>query len=60
MTERTVEIVITPNERDYRQLVENLQVLRAAGCESNTKAIVDAVREKADSVRPKRHLRRAA
>jgi len=46
-----VEIVITPSEEQYRQLVADLEVLRAAGAESNTAALVAAVRAEADKLR---------
>lgn len=53
------EIVITPSVAQYEQLVADLEILRSAGAESNTEAIVEAVRREATRVRPKR-LRRAA
>ena len=42
------EIVITPSPKEYEQLERDLKALRDAGAESNTQAIVDAVREKAN------------
>ena len=39
-----MEIVMTPTPAQYEQLVHDLGVLREAGAESNTQAIVDAVR----------------
>lgn len=60
MSAREVEIVITPTEAQYRELCKDLEKLRAAGAETNTAAILEAVREKANRVRPKRHLREAA
>jgi hypothetical protein len=47
----TVEIVITPSEAQYHQLVADLATLRQHGSESNTAAIVAAVSEQADRVR---------
>jgi hypothetical protein len=57
---REVEIVITPTEAQYRKLVADLEKLRAAGAETNTAMILEAVSEKANRVRSKRHLREAA
>jgi hypothetical protein len=41
---KPIEIVITPSEAQYRQLCRDLEVLRRDGAESNTAAILDAVR----------------
>jgi RecA/RadA recombinase len=60
MTSRDVEIVITPTEAQYRELSQHLETLRKAGAQSNTAAILAAVRESAGRVRSKRHLREAA
>jgi hypothetical protein len=59
-TAREVEVVITPNEAQYRELCEYLAVLRKAGAQTNTAAILEAVRESAGRVRPNQHLREAA
>jgi hypothetical protein len=55
-----VEVVITPSEQQYRQLVADLEVLRDAGAESNTAALVAAVRAEADRVRATPQLRKVA
>lgn len=53
-----VEIVITPTSAEYEQLVEDLRKLRdLGGAETNTAAIISAVREKAQELKP---IRRAA
>jgi hypothetical protein len=39
-----VEVIITPSEGQYRQLVEDLETLRDQGAQSNTEAILAAVR----------------
>ena len=51
MTLRAVELIITPSPSQYEQLVRDLDALRAAGADSNTSAIVGAVRREADSLR---------
>src|SRR5262245_18279431 len=45
------EIVITPSAEQYRQLCRDLDALLAAGAESRTAAVVEAVRVAADQVR---------
>lgn len=55
-----VEVVITPSEQQYRQLVADLEVLRQAGAESNTAALIAAVRAEADRVRSTPKLRKVA
>lgn len=59
MSTQHPELIITPSEAQYRQLCEDLEILRNAGVESNTAAIVAAVRAEAAKVAPKR-LRSAA
>ncbi len=44
-------VEITPSATQYRQLVANLRVLRDAGAESNTAAIIAAVQRAADDTR---------
>jgi hypothetical protein len=55
-----VEVVMTPSAQQYRQLAADLEVLRSAGAETNTQAILDAVREQANRVRSSPKLREAA
>jgi hypothetical protein len=43
-SQRVVDIVITPSPTQYRQLVQDLDVLREAGAQTNTEAIVNAIR----------------
>jgi hypothetical protein len=45
------EVAITPSGEQYRRLVHDLDVLRAAGAESNTAAIIDAVHQAANKAR---------
>jgi hypothetical protein len=44
-------IEITPSPEQYRQLCCDLETLRAAGAESNTAAVIDAVHEGAHNAR---------
>lgn len=56
-----VEIVITPTPEQYRELASDLRLLRDHSEESNTVAILAAVRDRADRVRAsRRRLLRAA
>lgn len=45
------EILLTPSPAQFEQLAADLKLLREAGAESNTQAIVDAVRDRAAKVR---------
>jgi hypothetical protein len=45
------EIILTPSDSEYRQLIRDLETLRGAGAASNTAAIVNAVSPAAASVR---------
>jgi hypothetical protein len=56
----TREMILNPSEQQYWQLVEDFKVLRAAGAESNTAALVAAVRAEADRVRATPQLRKVA
>jgi hypothetical protein len=51
VTDRELEILITPSRAQFEQLATDLKLLREAGAGSNTEAIVDAVRERAAKVR---------
>jgi hypothetical protein len=44
-------IEITPSESAYRQLCRDLETLRAAGAESNTAAVLEAVHQAAYDAR---------
>ena len=50
---RPVEIVLTPSEAQYNQLIQDLEYLRSAGAASNTAAILEAVRQEANRLRAK-------
>lgn len=55
------EVVMhVPSARQYEQLVEDCEVLRSAGADSNTQAILEAVRAAADRVRATPQLRKVA
>lgn len=45
---REVEITITPSPDQYRQLCQDLEIMRDAGATSNTAAIIDAVHQAAE------------
>jgi hypothetical protein len=44
------EILITVSPTQFERFARDLSILRAHGAESNTRAIIDAVRERADRV----------
>jgi hypothetical protein len=44
-------IEITPSPEQYRQLCKDLKTLRAAGAESNTAAVLEAVHQAAQNAR---------
>lgn len=48
------EILITPSPAEYERLIRDLETLRESGASSNTAAIIEAVSEKASSVRRER------
>jgi hypothetical protein len=44
-----IEIVITPSPEQYRQLCSDLKTLHRRGADSNTAAVLEAVRSAAES-----------
>ena len=49
---RFVEVNITPSPAQYSELAQHLALLRKRGAESNTQAILDAVRAAAIGSEP--------
>lgn len=58
-TPRAVRIEITPSPEEYRRLCEDLGELRKRGAETNTAAIVQAVRDAASSGGKMAHPKRS-